>query len=175
MMLSWQKRRGEFNHNWLKNKYLPALGKLQNLLDDYIEDDEFWGPFITDVLPKWESHRAEARDLIENFELEMSPRVLLEHDPFSRLDNEVRIWLSELVHNLWLTRYPVTQWIEEAIGCMRDVDDAYKRIKKILKECPDNKLAEALKQQKDEFREYNRVCRKLGKAFETFPSRILFT
>ncbi len=175
MILSWQKRRGEFNHDWMKNRYLPALGKLQNLLDDFIEDDDFLEFFFEDIFPEWEFYSAEGRVLIERFEIEMSPRSLIDYEPFTILNNETRAWLSELVHHLWLMRYPVRRWIEDAFRCISDVDDAYEKIIKLLKECPDIHTIAALKPTRTMFEEYRNVCMRLAKAFEKFPSRILVT
>lgn len=175
MTLSWQRRRVDLNHDWLKNKYLPALGKFQNLLHNYIEDEAYRDDFMSEILPEWEFHRVEARDLVKTFKLEMSPRVLIDDEPFSRLDDDVGIWLKELVHNLWLTRYPVTQWMEEAFRCINDVDEAYEKVIKVIKECPDIHSVIPLKPLRSLLEEYSNFCRKLAKAFEKFPSRILFT
>ena len=73
----WQKRRSEFNHDWLKNRFIPALAKWLNLLDDRIEDLSFEHTFVETVLPQWEDHREEALALPRDFEQEMSPRTLL--------------------------------------------------------------------------------------------------
>ncbi len=47
----------DFNHNWLKNRYLPALYRFLNLLRDEIEDPEFGTLFLTTHFRAWEHDR----------------------------------------------------------------------------------------------------------------------
>src|ERR1044072_7135922 len=123
----WQKRRNTFNHDWLKNQYMPALARYLNLLDGLIEDDEFAQSFVSQILPEWESHREEAANLIKSFECEMSPQRLLECSPLSRCDEHTKRWLGNLMHALWLKRYPVAQWVTDAMHAVENADAAYAR------------------------------------------------
>ena len=45
----------------------------------------------------------------------MSPRILLESCPLSDLPLATREWLGKTIHALWLSRYPVRQWIAETV------------------------------------------------------------
>src|ERR1051326_4473635 len=92
---SWQKRRSSFNHDWLKNQFMPALAKWLNLLDNKIEDPDFERAFIASVLPKWEQHREEALRLPRDFEQEMSPRRLFECHPLAHHNVHTKQWRSE--------------------------------------------------------------------------------
>jgi hypothetical protein len=94
---SWQRRRSELNHDWLKNRYLPALAKWINILDDYVEDYGFEKDFLELTLPQWEEHRLLVIALIESFEIEMSPGIQLSHPPLSHLPESTKMWLHSLI------------------------------------------------------------------------------
>ena len=132
----WQKRRTAFNHDWLKNRFLPALAKWINLLDDRLEDLAFQQSFVATVLPQWEGHRAEASALPRNFAVQMSPRSLLG----ARRDT----WLGLLVHFLWLNRYPVFRWVQAATARANEAEEAYQRLRARLATCADTTSAAAL-------------------------------
>ena len=44
---NWQERRNEFNHDWLKNVYMQALGNLIRVLDGRVIDHPFLETFLT--------------------------------------------------------------------------------------------------------------------------------
>src|SRR5258707_121105 len=130
----WRKRRSSFNHDWLKNQYIPALARYLNLLDDLIEDDEFARSFVSDVLAEWELHRNEAVDLAKSFEYEMSPQRLVECSPLCRCEECTKRWLGNLMHLLWLKRYPIDQWVAEAAQAIESTDVAYGRLQQSLRD-----------------------------------------
>ena len=68
MVLDWQRRRSEFNHDWLKNRYL-------NNLDGFIANLEMKKPdetrlmrFLDEDLRQWKAKEEEARRLMDSFE-----------------------------------------------------------------------------------------------------------
>src|ERR687885_736280 len=67
MTLSWQKRRTSFNHDWLKNQYMPALAKCINIVDGKIEDRAFELNFYNLVLRQWKRHEVELSTLLDDF------------------------------------------------------------------------------------------------------------
>lgn len=173
MLAQWQTRRSRFNHDWLKNQFLPALDKFLNILDDQIEDDETEANFVSDVLPEWERKSAEARSLAEDFEQEMSPRTLFRQPPLANCDEESKKWLSELTHELWLIRHPVREKIiAEALSRAEDADTAYLRLSKALSGCADTKHAVALRPLCSEFLRFRQSCYQLALAIEKFPSEV---
>lgn len=169
---SWQERRDKFNHDWLKNKYMPALGTFLNLLDDEIKDVEFERSFISEILPQWELHRDEAFALPKDFEEKMSPKALFDYIPLSRLENETKEWLSKLVHALWLTRHPIKQWMFDATASAYEVDAEYILLKKKLREFEDLQSTQALKTMRGEFVTFRKQCQNLARAIEKFPSEV---
>lgn len=175
MTPTWQKRRSAFNHDWLKNQFMPALAKFQNLLDDRIEDVAFERSFVSSVLSQWESHREEAFALPRDFEREMSPRRLFDHPPLSRCDEQTKQWLRSLVHHLWLTRYPARQWVADATACAEEADAAYNRLQEAVGGCADIQSASALRPFREQFAEFRKRCLNLGVAIGNFLSEVRTT
>ncbi len=172
---SWRERHGAFNHNWLTKQFMPALAKFMNLLDDRIEDREFERAFVPSVLPEWESHYEEALALAQDFELEMSPRKLCEHLLLSRGGEPTQQWMGDLVHSLWLTRYPVRKWIADTRVSVKEANNAYIRLQKALKSCADVQSAWALRPFREQFAEFRKHCQTLTRAIGKFPSEVRIT
>lgn len=171
-MHCWQDRRNRFNHDWLKNSFIPALKKFLNLLDDKIEDQQFEQSFIESVLPKWESHRFEAFSLAEDFEHAMSPRVLFELPPLSQCDEETRKWLGERIHISWLAKHAVHALVEEAVSRARSADAAYNSLHNGLGSCANTVSVQALHPLRPFFAEFLQACHDLARAIERFPSDV---
>lgn len=171
----WQKRRSEFNHDWLKNRFMSALASWINLLDDRIEDAALEDSFVTFTLSEWEFHRQEAVALPGDFEREMSPSSLFDLQPLSQCDNNTKQWLGELAHYLWLTRNPVDEWVANATERAKDVDAVYTRLQAALKDCTDVRSAEALRPLRNRFVEFRERCQELARAIEKFPSEVKAT
>ena len=172
MTLRWQKRRSEFNHDWMKNKYIPKLGAWVNLLDGRIEDKDLEKFYVSSILPDWESHKNEALALSNDFETEMSPRVLFNELPLVNCDDETKQWLGDLIHYLWLIRYSVNQLISDASESAKNTNDAYYKLQDALRACKNTKKVEALKPFRKLFAEFLKNCRSLSDAIEKFPSEV---
>lgn len=174
MTLVWQKQRSRFNHDWLKNQFLPALARWLNLLEGHIEDSDFEESFIPSFLSQWESQRVEAERLANRFAEEMSPACLLEQPPLLRLSEPDTVWLKSFVHNLWLHRYAVRGQVNEALVAIRDADAIYVAIQQRLHsdmESPTSDEGNYLLQ----WREFRERCQNLAKAIEAFPSQVKVT
>ena len=167
----WQRRRSLFNHDRLKNKYLPALSTFLNILDDKIEDDEFERSFVADTFPGWELRHAEVTALIHDFESEMSPRNLLDRS----WRTPDKSWLSRLVDILWHSRYPVAEWLSEAQDAARQTNESYLRLCRELEKSRDIEQSERLRQLRDDFARFRNGCQDLAISIEKFPRKILVT
>ena len=172
MNQSWQKRRAGLNHDWLKNKLLQEMGKWINILNEQVEDEQFERDFARSLTHQWAEHRREAADLANTFQTEMSPRRFLDHYPFPNLPTEEQCWLGELIHELWLSRYPVQDWTSTVVACTRDADEAFLRITDLFRQNP-NATARELKRNLDAFEQIKARCEALAKAIEAFPSKVL--
>jgi len=171
----WQHRRGHFNHDWLKNQFLLALGNFINLLDDLIENEELESSFVAVVLPQWEEHRHEVIYLLADFEREMSPRTLFQTSPLARCDQDTQQWLGDIVHTLWLVKHPIQNCLQEASTRLCEADEAYECLQTELKRCSNTRSASALRPLRSLFVDFYRACQKLAKAIEQFPSDVRIT
>ena len=171
----WQQRRSRFSHDLLKNEYLPALSRFLNILNDRIEDEVFERSFVTDVFPRWESRNADVSVLIEEFEVEMSPRCLLDRLPLLRRRTQHEPWLSNLVHTLWCSRHPVAEWVRQSQEIADLTNQSYVLICQELKASPDIGDAGSLRHLTREFSKFRDRCHELATAIEKFPRKILVT
>jgi hypothetical protein len=169
---TWEKRRSSFNHDWLKNRYILALAKFLNLLDDRVEDAEFEQAFISTVLPEWERHKTEAWQIARDFEESMSPKSLFTKAPLCRCDQPTVEWLGRLAHQLWLARYPVAQWVSNVCAQLEAGDEAYQQIQNALKDCRNTQSAEELQKFREYFVEFRQRCQDVANAMSTFPREV---
>src|ERR1039457_499178 len=94
----WQKRRGELNHDWLKNRLILPLSKWLNIIDGDVEDPGFQSETLRLLLREWVESYPKIVTLLKDVESEMSPRSLFEEAPLHRCDPETLQWLPALCH-----------------------------------------------------------------------------
>lgn len=172
VMTGWQKHRSQFNHDWLKNHYLQALGAWLNLLDGNLENAEFERAFVAQILPQWQPASREARALVQDFAREMSPRQWFSVAPLAGCDEATRQWLEPLVDKWWRVRYGVDQLVSDAEARIADADAAYARLQQELKWSGEVQAAESLRPLRPLFAEFRRCCQNVAKAIEKFPSEV---
>ncbi len=173
MATSWQRRRSEWNHDWLKNQYLPALAKWCRILDEEVIDANFEHRFIRDVLPAWEERCSPAMSLLNSFENDMSPRANMASCWFGHFGSESLNWMGDVVHALWKSRHPVSSWTEEAISCLKQADEVYTSLQAEIATEHQHDCAAALRPFRARFEAFREACVALGRAIEEFPSRVL--
>ena len=177
LISSWQNRRSAFNHDWLRLKYLNRLDAFIKRLKMPNSDLFRLCRFVEEDLLEWKRWRSEIEDLLETFEMEMSPKSLFKKEPLNRCDNKTRIWLGQLIHALWLARYPVKEWIHAAQNAFRNVNDQYNNIVKILKskklDCESEDYRTTLKPLIPRFFQFKQTCEELSRAIGMFPHQIL--
>ncbi len=177
LISSWQNRRSAFNHDWLKNKYLNRLDGFINRLEIPDSDSFRLFRFLNDDFPEWKKQQSKVEDLLETFEMEMSPKSLFKKDPLNHCDNETIIWLGQLIHALWLARYPIKEWSYVAQNAFRNVNDQYNSIGEVLKskklDCESEDYQTALKPLIPRFFQFKQTCEELSRAIGMFPHQIL--
>ena len=167
----WQKRRSEFNHDWLKNRYL-------NNLDGFIANLEMKKPdetrlmiFLDEDLDQWKAKDEEARRLMDSFEKEMSPVVLFESDILKRMDPGSQEWLKPLLHHLWLNNHDIKNKISNCEQWYLKVAAQYDKIKSMLEE--KSRDIEQLKSLLPEFKIFRDTCRAFSQSISNLPSKVL--
>jgi hypothetical protein len=171
MAKSWQSRRNQFSHDWLKNRYNPALVNYLRLLEGLVEDVEFEEEFLSKHFPEWEMMRLEAQDLVNTFPQEMSPLALFHVLPLIRCDDETKEWLGSMLHSLWATKYAVEDLMDKASQAILQVDICYYELKRALPDSSNNST-EALRLLYEKFSELYSCCQQLGNMFSRFPREV---
>lgn len=171
MKTDWQKRRSEFNHDWLKNEFFRHLSAFVKRLESSNPDPARLTEFINEDLSAWERRRADAQWLLATFETEMSPARLFRQSPLKHARSDTKTWLSRLVHELWKVRHPVEDWLKDTQAAFAQADDAYTQIKQTLR-----RNGGEFRLQLDSFRDlavlFRDRCSRLNSAMSEFPSEI---
>ncbi len=168
----WQRRRCAFNHDWLKNQFMPALAKCINVIDRRVLDEAFLPSFADRLRAEWGPHRLEALTLLRCFETEMSPSRLFDRPPLASCPRPVLNWLLTLVDQLWANREPVRQWTTEALEKLEAANRAYSEVVEALNRTEGMLTAEALCVHRRLFVEFQARCQELGRAISGFPCEI---
>ncbi len=171
-MTAWQRRRTALSHDWLKNRYLPALGSWANVLDGRIQDSALEASFETEILAQWETRRIEALALVSTFPNEMSPRTLVEYQSSFVADVDLRPLLTEVVHELWMFRNRISKLIWIAKARIRAADEAYSRIQTKLKDRVSVDNLSAWNDIRPDFDAFARHCRRLGRILTRFQDDV---
>lgn len=173
----WQRRRGAFNHDWLKNQYLPALATMANVATGEIEAEDALRPLRERHLPRWPAASAEARALIGDFEEQMSPAVYLDRPPLcdSDMDAETRQWLRRVTHERWLRRHPVQRWVDDVQSAISSADEAHERLSTALAALGEPTSQADVVRLGAPIAAFYEACYGLARAIEKLPSEILLT
>lgn len=170
MIVDWQRRRSEFNHDWLKNRYL-------NNLDGFIANLEMKKPdesrlmiFLQEYWNQWKTHREEAGQLIDSVETEMSPTVLFETGILKGMNPEACEWLKSLTHYLWLNRHDIKNKISNCQEWLLKVDAQYDKINSMLNEIGRN--MEQLKNLLPGFKAFRDICQAFSESISKLPSEV---
>lgn len=171
MQCTWQLKRSEFNHDWLKNQFLNRLNAFLERLRGSKPDAEKLSRFVREHLPEWNAHEPEARWLIDCMESELSPKRFFDQPPLNRCDAETKGWLPVVVHDLWLCRYPVRELQEKAGGLLTAVNAQYAKLDAALKNSTSVTVGRLVALQQ-EFSELSRLCVELHDTFSAFDVKV---
>ncbi len=123
-------------------------------------------------LDRWAQRRSDIEVLLEMFEPRMSPRSLFDQPPLSRCDEQTKMWLGTLVHQMWLGRYPVREWVEAARDALYKADRAWLELAQAL-DAVSPVTVERLVAAGPEIERLQEACQRLASAIEKFPSSVL--
>ena len=169
----WQRRRTAFNHDWLKNEYLPALQHWQRLLNAEVKSIEFERTFLHAGLPAWESMRLEADEIVASVASEMSPGDYL-RTMCPAMQGVEYDWVFSMVHEAWLRSSRVEQLASTAATRVREAGLAYQALKSALAACPRMDSIESTRSAAAHFRDFLKRAQAVASAVEQLPSRIEF-
>jgi hypothetical protein len=175
MTFSWQIARSRFNHDWLKNRFLPSLSKFLNILDGKVEDPEFEICFLKRVLPEWQPRLSEGFALATGFGSQMSPRLLFGERPLVGCPVATRTWLEPLVHELWKNRCAADQLCDHLTLSLSAANDAYLAIEDQLYGQRERPGIEQLGRLRRRCMEFRSRCEAVADSIEPFPRDIEVT
>lgn len=171
-MTSWQRRRTALSHDWLKNRYLPALASWGNVLDGKIQDPALEASFEAEILAQWEVRRVEALALVNDFPIEMSPRTLVEHGLALKDGLQLQPILADCIHELWMFRNHVAKRVRVATARVKAADLAYGRMRAKLKDHSSTDNLSAWQDVRSEFEAFAKHCRRLGRSLTRLQDEI---
>lgn len=176
MDLTWQQRRSNFNHNWLKNKFIVKLQAGINLIEGCIEDPAFEQVFVADLFLLWQSNKGKIIDIINSFETEMSPNCYFENSPINKLDNKSKQWLALIVHQMWYTREDISTLTNSTLTAFKQADMEYKYLKNQLENHQvDCTLVAQLNPYCLLFKQWRDACQELSWEISQFPRTVKIT
>ena len=174
-MNTWQKRRIEFNHDWMKNIYLISMDAFIGRIHDLKETTRVNGrveEFIKIRFFEWELHKKEAEWLINNFKNQMSPKECLNSGFLKYYSEDDKKWMGELIHELWLIRHPVDEWIKNSHKAFNKVEKLYRDIKVQLSKHK-HFNATYLLSMKTVFENFCEACSKFSETISQLPNKYL--
>jgi chromosome segregation ATPase len=166
----WLRRRSEFNHDWLKNRYLNNLDGFIANLEMKKTDEIRLTIFLEEDWNQWKTHKEEARQLIDSVEAEMSPALLFETEIMKRMDPEIQKWMKPLTHYLWLERHDIKNKISDCEELLLKVNAQYDKINRMLDE--KGRTMEQLKNLLSEFKVYRDICQAFSESIGKLPSEV---
>lgn len=172
MTRQWQRDRSRFNHDWLKNRYIPAVVKFIHTIDGKVIDHSFEGSFVNTLLPQWRQRRVEGIRLIAAFEEEMSPARLVDQPPLGYCPASTKQWLHKLVHGIWLVRYPAKELVKEAQTSLDSVDVSYEKLQAALLRVGNQDSPSRLGPLRPYVQEFQCACQQLANSIEGFAHEL---
>ena len=155
----WNQRRKFFNHQVWKNEFVLALENLSRCG----AADSIRGEIrsVDHACAAWGKLRIEVASLFETYERDCSPRSFFNIPPLAPVDPQAAEWLPNLVHEDWLARRGVKEWVNAGGEILLEIDDA---------------LAEwSSRGTSKEPRDLSGLiakCKKLGDHLQNFPTRL---
>ncbi len=164
---SWQKSRKRWNHDWLKNRWIPAISAYCRVLAGEVIDDSstmsIYSRLNDDFLPGC----TEVRGIINRFRQEMSPRLLFQFAPLSHCDTETLRWLPEVTEQLWLSKYGVDQITRAAAFQLEQTETAARDLLQAIREGQRSDSVVSLSQK------LLNACVSLSEGLSAFPDQIV--
>lgn len=121
-MQNWSDERSNFSHIDLPG-YITKIDAVINICHGKVIGKNA-GESVKELCDIWPSYLATAQFLIENCEVEMSPRRLFSHSPLRKLDPILKAELENIAHELWLKRNRIEELMHNVDLCINAVNNA---------------------------------------------------
>lgn len=119
----WLKLRVKIHHDWLQNRYLTFLTAWGDHLNGEVSTPAERKE-LTDQLYRWKDKKQLLEILIDNAEVALSPRQLLDESPLNVLAENDRRWLGEVIHELYCVRTRIREKVNNLEAMLEKADMA---------------------------------------------------
>ena len=171
----WNARRSILNHGWLAKTYPAMLGAWRSVLSGDVRDKAFAEQFLSHGFADWERMRGDLIALVRDFPQEMSPRVLFAKPPLDKLEEPARLWLPELVHQMWWTRCSIEALLVDANSLLAAADASYIQLRHKIDSMSSDRNIEELIPELHSFVAFHALCGELSESISKFPHEIRVT
>jgi hypothetical protein len=155
----WQRRRAEFSHDWLRNRFLPRLHARLALARAGVHAHPLTMKSLEEGIREWPERGAEALQLADTFDIIMSPLRWIENlAPL--LGSDVASFVRCATDEAWRTRHQVDSIVREIRTRHSEADRCYQEWVRR----PSSSTA---------LRDMARHCERLAQALSKLPSRII--
>ena len=155
----WQRRRAEFSHDWLRNRFLPRLHARLALVRAGVHAHPLTMNSLDNGIREWPDRGAEALQLADTFDTMMSPLRWVENLAPS-LGPDVASFVRCTTEEAWRTRHQVDAIVREIRARHSEADRCYEEWVRR----PSSNTA---------LRDLARHCERLAQALSRLPSRIV--
>ena len=110
----WQKRRSNYNHNWLKNSYTTGeIRRWVAFLSGNAEGGDFTkSRFTSYIEAEWVQNGSEILGLLEEYQDAMSPSSLFDEGALSHVDDTTEKWLRPMCVAIWKAKHGADDAVE---------------------------------------------------------------
>lgn len=155
----WQRRRAEFSHDWLRNRFLPRLHARLALARAGVHAHPLTMKSLDDGIREWPDRGSEALQLADTFDMMMSPSRWVEN-LVPVLGSDVAAFVRCTTEEAWRTRHRIDARIGEIRLRHSEADRCYGEWVRR----PSSIKA---------LRDMARQCEQLAQALSKLPSRIV--
>lgn len=170
---TWQKRRSDYNHGWLKNSFCTGeLERWSGFVHDRVEGGSFsLRDFNSNISDEWTARGPEALDLAKEYRESMSPGTLLDYEPLIKMDAETKSWLRPLCAAIWEQKYTFRKKVAHVTTAYKNADTAFQNLKMVAGQLDDGTVIKdsAFAEQ---FTMFQKNCRQLGEAIHNLETSV---
>ena len=170
MIAEWLEWRTEIHHDWLKNEFLRRLRAFVLRLERNEEPEQI-SEFLQVYFPQWEDRYPGCRRVVDDAVDALSPRQLFDSPPLSGCGDDVKRWLPDLIHALFLVRTGIRRLTAEAEQALSKAQERYVSLSAGL----DGKTPvglEQLREQIEDWQQFERAVKAFSNLVAKLPHRI---
>jgi len=124
----WDRQRSEFNHGWLKNRFVTCVLRCKRVAEGVVEDDMACED-LYELVSGWDSLRRSATQILSEMESRIAAPVLPSSEDVLILGESTCRYLLEVERQRWLQLSNACSRVREAEESLKAFDDEVRRIR----------------------------------------------